>query len=218
MIKRFRTDRGDFGGSMVPKEVAEEEDVQQPERELRKSKRNKTSKNFGPEFQLYIIERTKNEVSDQHSYCFNVEDDPKTFDETMKSHDIIHHMDVKTAFLNGELDENVYMNQSHGFIMPRNENKVDQTKEFLLSMFSMKDMWEPDVILCIRIKHKSNRIAISQSRYIEKVTEHPDSDSGKRKFMSLMILNELLISEAECNSRLNDIHQSDGFNLVLPGE
>ncbi|GKE22404.1 zinc finger, CCHC-type containing protein [Tanacetum coccineum] len=28
---------------------------------------------------------TRDEVSDQHSYCFNVEDDPETFDEAMKS-------------------------------------------------------------------------------------------------------------------------------------
>ena len=37
---------------------------------------------------------------------------------------IIHQMDVKTAFLNGDLDEEVYMNQPQGFIMPGNENKV----------------------------------------------------------------------------------------------
>ncbi|GKB36575.1 zinc finger, CCHC-type containing protein [Tanacetum coccineum] len=151
---------------------------------------------------------------------------------------IIHQMDIKTAFLNGVLEEEVYMNQPLGFILPGNENKVcklikslyglkqapkqwhqkfdevvlsngyllnqadkfvyskfdasgkgviiclyvddmlifgtdqvqvDLTKEFLSLRFSLKDMGEADVIMGIRIKHKSNGIAISQSHYIEKV-------------------------------------------------
>ncbi|GJR58181.1 hypothetical protein Tco_1500343 [Tanacetum coccineum] len=52
------------------------------------SKRNMTPKNFGLEFQLYLIEGTRDEVSDRHSYYFNVEDEHKTFDEAMKSHDV----------------------------------------------------------------------------------------------------------------------------------
>ena len=30
----------------------------------------------------------------------------------------IHQMDVKTAFLNGDLDEEIYMEQPEGFIVP----------------------------------------------------------------------------------------------------
>ncbi|GJR11492.1 zinc finger, CCHC-type containing protein [Tanacetum coccineum] len=176
----------DIGGSVAPKEVTEEV-VQQPEPELRKSRRNRIPKNFGLEFQLYLIEGTRDEVSGQNSYCFNVEDDPKTFDEVMKSQDVafwkeainnkmdsimgnntlvltdlpparistirlliamslinnlvIHQMDVKIAFLNGELDKEVYMNQPQGFIMPSNETKVCRLIKSLygLKQFSARE-------------------------------------------------------------------------------
>ncbi|GKE96381.1 hypothetical protein Tco_1581236, partial [Tanacetum coccineum] len=37
---------------------------------------------------LYLTEGTRDLISDQHAYCFNVEDDPKTFNEAMKSQDV----------------------------------------------------------------------------------------------------------------------------------
>nr|GEX31105.1 zinc finger, CCHC-type [Tanacetum cinerariifolium] len=77
----------DIGGLVFPKEATEEVVTQQPEPDLRKGKRNRTPKNFRPEFQLYLIKGTRDEVSDQRSYCFNIKDGPKTFDEAMKSQD-----------------------------------------------------------------------------------------------------------------------------------
>nr|GEU79558.1 zinc finger, CCHC-type [Tanacetum cinerariifolium] len=77
----------DIGGLVVLEKVTEEV-VQQPKHELRISKRNRTPNNFRPEYQLYLIEGIKDEVSDQHFYFFNFEDDSKTFDEAMKSQDV----------------------------------------------------------------------------------------------------------------------------------
>ncbi|GJR25085.1 zinc finger, CCHC-type containing protein [Tanacetum coccineum] len=207
------------------------------------------------------VTETRDEVSDQHSYCFIVEDDPKIFDEAMKSQNvanllvvngsskklkvvgtikkfkarlviqgfkqksgieyfdtytpvaristirlliamasihnlIIHQMDqtpkqwhqkfdvvvLSNGYLLNQADKYVYSKFDESgkgviiclyvddmLIFGTDQVQVDLAKEFLSSRFYMKDMGEAHVILGIRIKYESNRIAISQSYYIEKV-------------------------------------------------
>ncbi|WVZ50711.1 hypothetical protein U9M48_001943 [Paspalum notatum var. saurae] len=69
---------------------------------------------------------------------------------------IIHQMDVKTAFLNGELEEEIYMEQADGFVVKGQESKVyidviNKVKSFLSTKFDMKDLGEADVILNIKL-------------------------------------------------------------------
>ncbi|GJR37539.1 zinc finger, CCHC-type containing protein [Tanacetum coccineum] len=200
----------DIGSSVVPQEVTKEVVTQQHEPELRKGKRNKTPKNFGPEFKIYLIEGTRDEdvafwkeaindevdsimgnntwvLADLPSGCkplgckwifkrklkvdgtiekfkarlviqgFKQKSGIDYFDTyapvaristirlliAMASiHNlIIHQMDVKTAFLNGDLDEEVYMNQPQGFIMPGNENKVCKLIKSLYGLKQAPKQW-----------------------------------------------------------------------------
>jgi hypothetical protein len=47
---------------------------------------------------------------------------------------LIHQMDVKTTFLNGELDEEIYMKHPDGFVAPGQENKVCRLKKSLYGL------------------------------------------------------------------------------------
>ncbi|GJU45108.1 zinc finger, CCHC-type containing protein [Tanacetum coccineum] len=54
----------------------------------RRSNRVRVAKSFGSDFQLYLVEGSRDEIGTQYSYCYSIEEDPRTFDEAMQSRDV----------------------------------------------------------------------------------------------------------------------------------
>ncbi|KAH1063837.1 hypothetical protein J1N35_028824 [Gossypium stocksii] len=90
----------------------------------------------------------------------------------------IHQMDVKTAFLNGDLDEEIYMEQLESHVASRQERKVYKSVKSLYGLkqapkqwhekFDMNDMGLVDVILGIQIKRSSEGLVLTQSHNVDK--------------------------------------------------
>ncbi|KAH9722428.1 hypothetical protein KPL70_006731 [Citrus sinensis] len=70
----------------------------------------------------------------------------------------VHQMDVKTAFLNGDLDEEIYMEQPEGFVLPGNEKKVCKLIKSLYGLKQAPKQWHEkfdSVILSHGFKHNN---------------------------------------------------------------
>ncbi|GJR05319.1 retrotransposon protein, putative, ty1-copia subclass [Tanacetum coccineum] len=117
---------------------------------------------------------------------------------------------VKTTFLNGYLDEDIYMVQPEGFVDPKHLRKIcklqrsiyglkqasrswnkrfdeeikslQSVKNYLGKCFSMKDLGEATFILGIKIyRDRSKRlIRLSQNAYMDKILKRYKMDNSKR--------------------------------------
>nr|GEW89286.1 hypothetical protein [Tanacetum cinerariifolium] len=122
----------------------------------------------------------------------------------------IWQMDIKTAFLNGYLDEDIYMVQHEGFTDPKHPKKVCKLQKSIYGLkqasrswnkrfdkeikslqsvtshlgkcFATKDLGETTFILGIKIyRDRSKRlIGLSQSAYINKILKRYRMDNSKR--------------------------------------
>nr|GEX55455.1 hypothetical protein [Tanacetum cinerariifolium] len=132
-------------------------------------------------------------------------------------------MDIKTAFLNGFLEEEIYMEQPEGFIDPKHPRKasgrrviflilyvddiiltgnhipsLQEVKTYLGKCFSMKDLGEVAFILGIKIYRDRSRrlIGLSQNAYLDKILKRYRMDNSKRG--SILMQVDLYLSKSQC--------------------
>ncbi|KAL0462870.1 UNVERIFIED_CONTAM: hypothetical protein Slati_0174600 [Sesamum latifolium] len=115
----------------------------------------------------------------------------------------IWQMDVKTAFLNGFIEEEIFMDQPEGFTTVGEEQKVCRLQRSIYGLkqafqswntrfdesygFSRKDMDEASYILGIKIYRDRSRrmLGLTQSSYIEKVLKRFKMKHSKRGLLPM---------------------------------
>ncbi|GJU30566.1 ribonuclease H-like domain-containing protein [Tanacetum coccineum] len=141
---------------------------------------------------------------------------------------IVYQMDVKSAFLYGTIDEEVYVSQPPGFIDPKFRNKKDKKDIMLVQVYvddiifgSTKKSWcdefealmkskfqisfmgELTIFLGLQVKQKEDGIFISQDKYVAEILKKFDFMSVKTASTPIETHKPLVKDEEAANV---DVH------------
>ncbi|GKE69428.1 retrovirus-related pol polyprotein from transposon TNT 1-94, partial [Tanacetum coccineum] len=83
----------------------------------------------------------------------------------------IYQMDVKTAFLNGELKEEVYVSQPEGLVDPDHPTHVYRLKEALYDLKQARRAWY-DTLLRFLLDNKFSKGAVDPTLFTHKTGKH----------------------------------------------
>ncbi|CAJ2671570.1 unnamed protein product [Trifolium pratense] len=76
--------------------------------EPRKSKRARKAKSYGSDFQLYLVEGSKDQIDTQYYYCYSIEEDPRTYDEAVKSRDSVFWKEAIDEEIGSIMENNIW--------------------------------------------------------------------------------------------------------------
>ncbi|GKE04246.1 zinc finger, CCHC-type containing protein [Tanacetum coccineum] len=85
------------------------DDVPSETPEPRKGKRARKAKSYGSDFQLYLFEGSRDQVGLQYSYCYSIEEDPRTYNEAMQSRDAAFWKEVVDDVIGSIMENNTWV-------------------------------------------------------------------------------------------------------------
>ncbi|GKA76806.1 zinc finger, CCHC-type containing protein [Tanacetum coccineum] len=209
LILKILNGTEDIGGSVVPKEVTEEDDP----------------KTFDEAMKSQDVAFWKEAINDEMDSIMGnntwvLADLPlvaristiRLLIAMASIHNlIIHQMDVKTTFLNGNLEKEVYMNQPQGFIMLGNENKVCKLIKSLYVLKQAPKQWHQkldEVVL-------SNGYLLNQA---DKCVYSEFDEIGKGVIICLYVDDLLIFSIDQVQVDLTEEFLSSKFSMKDMGE
>ncbi|GKB13456.1 putative ribonuclease H-like domain-containing protein [Tanacetum coccineum] len=114
---------------------------------------------------------------------------------------VVYQMDVKSTFLYGKIEEEVYVCQPNSFEDPHFLDKVYKVEKALYGLHQAPRAWHKDDILLV--KQKSDGIFISQDKYVAEILKKFDFASIKIA-STPMETNKALIKDEEAEDV--DVH------------
>ncbi|XP_071727796.1 uncharacterized protein [Rutidosis leptorrhynchoides] len=85
------------------------EEISNETHEPRRGSRKRTLKSYGGDFKLFLVEGTRDSVISQLHYCYNNEEDSRTYDEAMRSGDVAFWKEAIRDEINSIMENNTWV-------------------------------------------------------------------------------------------------------------